>query len=97
MPPHHANNLGKNTAAHPLCSGRVMLMFHYLSPVGASIYCSPHHRLRSRLTRHPTTGDLPLGITLGEDHGREFDSTFMNQFNKKATLEDPRPPGQFKI
>jgi len=28
----------------------------FMSPVGASIYCSPHHRLRSRLTRRPATG-----------------------------------------
>jgi hypothetical protein len=41
---------------HPLVTVRVNWAFYCMSLVDASIYCSPHHRLRSRLTRQPATG-----------------------------------------
>jgi len=44
-----------------------------MSPVGASIYCSPLHRLRSRLTRRPATGICRLGFRVGElYHGEDM-------------------------
>src|SRR5271165_2844402 len=54
-------------------SPRVNPRRDFMSPVGASIYCSPHHRLRSRLTRRPAMGICRLGFRVGElYHGEDM-------------------------